>query len=88
MEQIVGTARLQVKLLNYGIGEWVKMAKLKPCPLCGGKAMLDKEEIFCGDCHLMLPIQLYVLSYTSVDGFPTYDEARKNMIELWNKREK
>lgn len=62
------------------------MIKLKPCPLCDGKAILDKEEIYCEDCYLTLKIQLYVLGSTSVEGFPTYDEARKNMIELWNRK--
>lgn len=62
------------------------MNELKHCPLCGGKAMLNSEEIFCSDCNLTLPIQLCVISSTSTCKLLTYKEARENMIRMWNRR--
>lgn len=60
------------------------MTNLKPCPLCGDIVMIDREEIFC-DCGLALSIEPYVIDdYKS--ELPTYEEARQNMIDKWNRR--
>lgn len=59
--------------------------ELKPCPFCGGEAMLDREEIFC-DCGVKIVIPLYVTGKESIGGIPKYEEARQEMIEAWNRR--
>ena len=61
------------------------MAELKPCPFCGDKAHLDRHDIFC-DCGVKIEIPMYVCGNKSVGGFPTYKEARQEMIEAWNRR--
>ena len=61
------------------------MAELKPCPFCGGEAHLDREEIFC-DCGATMPIPLYVFGLGDRGGFPTFAEAKAEMIEAWNRR--
>jgi len=61
------------------------MTELKPCPFCGGEAILDRHDIFC-DCGVKMQIPMYVSGKESVDGFPTYEEARQEMIEAWNRR--
>ena len=58
---------------------------LKPCPFCGGTPHLDRHDIFC-DCGVQVEIPVYVHSKSSVGGFPTYEEARAEMIEIWNRR--
>jgi Lar family restriction alleviation protein len=63
-----------------------EMAELKPCPFCGGEAHLDREEIFCDICGAKMPIELYVYGSVACDRFPTYQEARAEMIESWNRR--
>ena len=62
------------------------MTELKPCPFCGGEAILDRHDIFCFDCGVKIEIPMYVSGKESVDGFPTYEEARQEMIEAWNRR--
>ena len=61
------------------------MAELKPCPFCGGKAHLDREEIFC-HCGAKMPIDLYSIGIVAENRFPTYQEAKAEMIEAWNRR--
>ena len=51
------------------------MTELKPCPFCGGEATLDRHDIFC-DCGVKMEIPMYVMGKESIDGFPTYEEAR------------
>ena len=61
------------------------MAELKPCPFCGERPHLDREEIFC-DCGAKMPIPLYVYGVGDCGGFPRYAEAKVEMIEAWNRR--
>ena len=62
------------------------MLGLKPCPFCGGKAILDRHDIFCDSCEVKMQIPLYVTGNKSVGDFPTYEEARQEMIDNWNRR--
>lgn len=59
--------------------------ELKPCPFCGDEAHLDRHDIFC-DCGVKMAIPMFVHGKESVGGFPTYEEARQEMIENWNRR--
>ena len=59
---------------------------LKPCPFCGDDPHLDREEIFCGFCGAKMPIELYTCGLVADDRFPTYQEARAEMIKAWNRR--
>jgi hypothetical protein len=59
--------------------------EIKACPFCGEQAHLDRHDIFC-DCGAKITIPLYVEGKESVGGLPTYEEARKEMIEAWNSR--
>ena len=61
------------------------MIELLPCPFCGGRPHLDRHDIFC-DCGAQIEIPLFVFGEESVDDFPTYEEARQKMIDLWNTR--
>jgi hypothetical protein len=61
------------------------MVELLPCPFCGGEPHLDRHDIFC-DCGAMMKIPAYVLVAESADGYPTYEEAKQEMIDLWNTR--
>ena len=56
--------------------------ELKPCPLCGGAVMLDREDIFCDNCHLILRFDDYVYSGEAQD----LKEATELGIEAWNSR--
>lgn len=67
-------------------GTVTTMAELKPCPFCGDDPHLDREEIFCGFCGARMPIELYTCGLVADDRFPTYQEARAEMIEAWNRR--
>lgn len=58
------------------------MAELKPCPLCGGAVMLDREYIFCDNCHIVLRFDDYVYSGEAQD----MKEATELGIEAWNRR--
>lgn len=57
--------------------------KLKPCPFCGGKVYLDREEIFCDNCDLHMSIY----SKLTNGEAESYEEARGQTIEAWNTRE-
>lgn len=56
--------------------------KLLPCPFCGGEALLDREDIFCDDCHLSMKIDDRVYNGEAEN----YEEAKKQSIEAWNTR--
>lgn len=58
------------------------MAELKKCPFCGGEAILDREDIFCDDCHLSMKIHDRLYNREA----ETYEEAKKQTIEAWNNR--
>lgn len=58
------------------------MVELLPCPFCGEEPHLDRHDIFC-DCGAKIEIPLFK---ENVDGFPTYEEARQEMIDAWNTR--
>lgn len=63
----------------------MKKTELKLCPFCGDKAHLDRHDIFC-DCGARINIPQYVHGKVSVAGFPTYEAARQQMIDAWNRR--
>lgn len=65
--------------------ECMSLPPLKPCPFCGGKAYLDREEIFC-DCGITVKIPPYVWGKGGHMGFPDYETARMQMIQAWNRR--
>lgn len=54
------------------------MTELKPCPFCGGKAVLEKmgypHHVFCPDCSARITGR----------GFDTAGE--EDAIKKWNKR--
>lgn len=56
--------------------------ELKPCPFCGGEAMLDREEIFCDYCYVSLKFENMVYNGKA----KTLKEAKEMGIELWNRR--
>ena len=62
------------------------MSELRQCPFCGGKPILDREAISCFDCGVIMPIDIYVSGGERIGGFPSYEEARQEMIEDWNRR--
>lgn len=55
---------------------------LKPCPLCGNEVLIDREDIFCDYCHLVLRFDDYIYTGKAKD----LEEARKMGIEAWNRR--
>ena len=57
------------------------MTKLLPCPFCGGEPHLDRHDIFC-DCG----VKILIPTYGDIDGYRTYEEAKQEMIDLWNTR--
>lgn len=57
--------------------------ELKPCPLCGGEAKLDKEEIFCDYCYLSLKFENMIYNGEAKN----LREAKEMGIELWQRRE-
>lgn len=59
-----------------------KMNELKPCPLCGNEVSLDREDIFCDFCHLVLRFDDYIYCGEAKD----LKEAREMGIEAWNTR--
>ena len=60
----------------------LKKNLLRECPFCGGEAVLDREDIFCDNCHVSLKIndRLYC------EEAETYAEAKEQTIEAWNTR--
>lgn len=63
----------------------MKETELRECPFCGGKACLDRYDIFC-DCGAKIEIPPYVGGKVSIANFPTYEQARRQMIDAWNRR--
>ena len=61
------------------------MTDLKHCPFCGAEAYLDREEIFC-ECGAKMIIPLYFVGQGGWPSYRTYDEAKSEMIEAWNRR--
>lgn len=57
--------------------------ELKPCPFCGGKAILDREDIFCRDCRVKLDIYEFI----STGEACNYQEAVKCAVDTWNRRD-
>jgi hypothetical protein len=56
--------------------------KLLLCPFCGGEVYLDREYIFCDDCHLIMRIDDRLYNGEAI----TYDEAKEQTIKAWNTR--
>lgn len=56
--------------------------ELKPCPLCGDAVGIDREYLFCDNCHLILRFDDYVYNGEAIN----LEEARKIGIEAWNRR--
>ena len=46
--------------------------KIKPCPFCGGKAIVDKNQnsVSCADCHMGTP----------------WTDSIEDAIKTWNRR--
>ena len=60
--------------------------ELKPCPFCGGEAILCAEHIYCNECIAEMQIEVYVRADVRMGGLPTYEEAKSAMIAAWNRR--
>ena len=79
------------KLTEEEFQERVKKQKalsdsLKPCPLCGERPHLDREEIFC-DCGLRLPFEpFYYEQPTELSIMTRMDNALEEAINRWNTR--
>ena len=58
------------------------MKELKKCPFCGGEVMLDREDIFCDNCHVSMKIHDRLYNGEAEN----YAEAREQTIEAWNRR--
>lgn len=56
--------------------------KLKPCPFCGGEAIIDREDIFCDACHLSMKIDDRLYNGEA----ESYEEAKEQAIKAWNTR--
>lgn len=56
--------------------------KLKPCPFCGGEAILDREDIFCDCCHVSMRIDDRICNREAEN----YTQAVEQTIEAWNTR--
>lgn len=67
------------------------MTELKPCPFCGGEAMLsdvdDRDDPFvivlCGKCGIRTPMLHY---YDPLNGTSCLDLAKTRVLEKWNRR--
>lgn len=67
------------------------MTELKPCPFCGGKAMLsdvdDRDDPFvivlCEKCGIQTPKLYY---YDPISGINCLDLAKTRVSEKWNRR--
>ena len=46
--------------------------------------ILITDEEHLGSVQISIP--LYVSDEQNIDGYPTYEEARQEMIDLWNTR--
>ena len=62
-----------------GISAWLReehkekhKEKLKPCPFCGGKPIVDKNQnsVYCADCHMGTP----------------WTDSIEDAINTWNRR--
>ncbi len=58
------------------------MDELKPCPFCGESVGIDREYIFCDNCHLILRFDDRVYNGEAEN----LKEAREQAIEIWNRR--
>ena len=67
---------------KQAISDKMSDKRLLPCPFCGGEAILDREDIFCDNCHLSMTIHTRVQNGEA----ETYEEARAQAIEQWNTR--
>lgn len=61
------------------------MAELKPCPFCGGEAVLEPYKARKGyeaniQCNGKCLLTMHTITYD------TEEEAIENVIEAWNRR--
>ena len=54
------------------------------CPICPNCRTPLNEMEDC-DCGVKIDIPVYVTGKVSVGGLPTYEEARQEMIDAWNR---
>lgn len=49
-----------------------RVSKIKPCPFCGGKPIVDKNQnsVYCADCHMGTP----------------WTDSIEDAIKTWNRR--
>ena len=52
----------------------MKKVKIKPCPFCGGKAILGMFSVWCDDCQ--------------VETHQDVDATEAEIIAAWNRRRK
>lgn len=79
----------------FGTRRWRKMSKLKPCPFCGGNAVLEcflysngfMADIQCGSsANLNAGDTPCLLTMTTVT-YDTEEEAIQAAIKAWNRRD-
>ena len=60
------------------------MNRLKPCPFCGGEAVLTEHSVF------LKRYQIICTGYTTCEILPSTDlmEKPEQAIEAWNRRAK
>lgn len=83
------------KLAKDRSGYWVKQNVIKPCPFCGGKAIIDTFEeaqpyessfYYAGEtlrCKCGVEIKEYCEDEYNLEN---RTKARKKLLKIWNKR--
>ena len=73
---------VKIKLLKHGIGELI-MDELKPCPFCGGKALLSHDHAGIGASY----IRCEKCGLESIRFLKSFEIASDDKaVEFWNRR--
>ena len=67
--------------LTFG-GIIMDKIKLKPCPFCGEKPYLERDEIFC-NCGAKMSIPIFVWGGEVISD---YENEKAETIKAWNRR--